>query len=71
MVVGAAAITLVATFVPLPKRVNAMENRVQQIERYIVNQERLEELMRKAPKGWKWDPELEEYVREKDGKDRE
>lgn len=46
----------------LPSRLQAMEAQVQQIQEYIVQEEKTQEIIRKAPPGWKYDERFGKFI---------
>lgn len=56
------------TFALLPQKVVAVERKVEQVEsrtekveRYILEQEKTQELIRKSPPGWRWNQLKQEF----------
>ena len=70
-----AAGTAIYGFLVLPKRVDAteikvkeVEDRTNDIESYIAEQRKVQELIKKAPDGWLWDTRSEKFVKNPNGK---
>lgn len=58
----------ILTIALLPQKVTAVERKVEQVEsrtekveRYILEQEKTQELIRKSPPGWRWNQLKQEF----------
>lgn len=63
---GVVAILAVMRFYYLPERIEAVEKKANTLEEILQQEKETQEMMKKAPKGFRWEETVSDYVEWKD-----